>query len=251
MKTTLTIGVASALSLTAGAALAADGRYYNDGPRAVPKAPVVAIEARFGPYRPNVDRAFSGVSPYKDVFGERRRVMVGGEVDWQALHVPHFGSIGVGGIFGYTSASAKARFSDRPDVESGEETSFDLWMFSAVAVVRVDVLARETWIPLVVYGKLGPAVGLWSTSNGGGISRAPDGTAARGRTNGSFAAVGAMFLLDVLDRQAAKSFAVEQGVKHTYLFGEYTMANLYGLGQSGPVMQVGDRTWTLGFAFEL
>lgn len=204
-----------------------------------------AVELRFGPYRPQVDRAFNNAAPYNQVFGDSTRFMLGGEFDWQPIHIPHFGSVGVGGLFGYTKATANARFSDGSGA-SAEDTSFSLWMLSALAVIRVDVLARETWIPLVPYGKVGPAMGLWSTSNGSGTSEV-NGVKGEGRTYGMMYAVGGMFLLDILDRQSAKTFAAEQGVKHTYLFGELTLAEVTGLGQSG-AMQVGDRTWTVGIA---
>lgn len=243
-------------TLIASPALAGNGDVSNDIPassRAIPE-PIVAVEFRFGAYRPQVDSAFANATPYADVFGDKKRFMIGGEVDWQAIHIPHIGSVGLGGMFGYTKASGTAQFSNpaaHPGEVSGEDTSLSLWLLSVLAVVRIDVLARETWIPIVPYGKVGPAMGLWSTSNGLGTSVASDGTVGRGRTNGMFYAVGGMFLLDIFDRQAAKTFAVEQGVKHTYFFAEYSIADLRGLGQSGNVMHVGDNTWTLGLSFEL
>lgn len=206
-----------------------------------------AVELRVGPYRPQVDRGFTNAAPYNAVFGDSTRIMIGGEVDWQPIHIKHFGSVGIGGLFGYTKASANARFSDGSG-PSAEDTSFSLWMFSALAVIRVDVLARETWIPIVPYGKVGPAIGLWTASNGSGTSEV-NGRKGEGRTYGLMYAVGGMFLLDAIDRQAAKTFAAEQGVKHTYAFGEFTMAEVTGLGQAG-AMQVGDRTWTVGIAAE-
>jgi hypothetical protein len=206
-----------------------------------------AVELRVGPYRPQVDRAFNNAAPYNQVFGDSTRVMLGGEFDWQAIHIPHFGSVGLGGMFGYTKASATALYSDGSG-KSAEDTTFSLWMLTALAVIRVDVLARETWIPIVPYGKVGPAMGLWSTSNGSGTSEI-NGRKGEGRTYGMMYAVGGMFLLDVIDRQAAKTFSAEQGVKHTYAFGEFTMLEVTGLGQTG-AMQVGDRTWTVGLAAE-
>jgi len=207
----------------------------------------VAVELRFGPYRPQVDRAFDNAAPYQQVFGDSTRFMLGGEVDYQPIHIPHFCSVGIGGLFGYTKATANARFSDGSGA-SAEDTAFSLWMFAALAVIRIDAIARETWLPLVPYGKVGPAMGLWTASNGSGTSEV-NGKKGEGRTFGMMYAVGGMFLLDVLDRQAAKTFAAEQGVHHTYAFGEFTMAEVTGLGSSG-AMQVGDRTWTVGVAAE-
>ncbi|GAC1593070.1 MAG: hypothetical protein NVS3B20_18220 [Polyangiales bacterium] len=212
---------------------------------------VVAVEIRFGRYHPDVDSEFGGAHPYADVFDTNKdgtsnpttRYMFGAEVDWQPLHVPHFGSVGVGGIVGYTRATGVAQFKGQPSRQSDESTSLSLWALSVVGVMRVDVLARETWVPLVPYVKLGLGTGLWSASNG-------LGDAGAGRSNGYIYALGGMFLLDALDRQSAKGFETDLGVHHTYLFGEYTVTAFHGLGQVH-AMRVGDRTWNLGLAFEM
>ena len=112
------------------------------------------------------------------------------------------------------------------------------------------MLARETVVPIVPYAKAWLMWGLWNSSDGRGLSHGPDGRTARGRTNGFFYAVGAMLLLDALDPEAAKVFAVERGVKHSYAFAELTIADLRGFGQA-QAMQVGDVTWTAGLAFEM
>jgi hypothetical protein len=218
--------------------------------RADDEAPsTVMMEARFGPYRPRVDSAFTnGRTPFRDAFGSAPRLMIGAEVDVTAFRIPGFGSVGFGGLVGYTSAKAKAQFADKSGT-SDETTSFDLWVFSALTTVRIDVLARRTHVPLVPYGKLGLMTALWSSSDGHGVSEG-NGREARGRTNGFLYAAGAMFLLDALDPEAAKTFAAEHKVKHSYVFGEVTFADLRGFGQTYP-MRVGDLTWTAGLAFEM
>jgi hypothetical protein len=217
----------------------------------------IAVEMRFGPYRPNVDSepGLTG-SPYQDMFGSSRRYMISAEVDWEFFHLAHVGSIGLGGWAGYTSASANAIFtSGSPDQigqRSAESVSLTIRALAALLVVRLDVLARETKIPLVPYGKFGLGTALWSSENGIGTSVYPHDTGklGRGHTNGLVYAGGVMFLLDALDRQTAKTFQNQQGVNHTYLFAEWTVTGFTGLGQSG-AMRVGDSTWNLGFAFEM
>lgn len=210
---------------------------------------VVAVEARFGPYRPQVDKAFDGKEPYNKSFGDGIRVMAGAEIDLIPFHIKNVGSIAFGGLFGYTYASAKADFADGTGA-SAEKTRFDLWVFSALTTLRVDAVARNTKIPLVPYGKLGLATSLWSSSDGNGVSKSADGRVARGHTNGFFYALGAMVLLDALDPEAAKLFAAERGVQHSYLFGELTVADLRGFGQTN-VLRTSDLTWTAGLAFEM
>jgi hypothetical protein len=209
----------------------------------------VAAELRFGPYRPDVDSAFNNAAPYQQVFGDSRRYMMGLEVDWQALHIPRFGSVGIGGSISYTKSTGTAQFSDG-STGSAEETSLTLYPMAALGVVRVDVLARRTPVPLVAYGKIGPGVAFWTAANGSGTSVGKDGKSGQGRTFGMVYAIGGAFLLDAFDRQAARSFSVEQGVHHSYFFLEYTITDYHGLGQSG-AMYLGDKTWNLGLTFEM
>ena len=214
----------------------------------------VEVELRMGAYHPNVDEGVgkdsTGSGPYQRIFGDSKRYMIGGEVDWQPLHIPHFASLGIGGSIGYTSATGAAIRTDNGE-PSAEDATLTIWPFAALAVLRVDVIAREMGIPIVPFVKVGPAVAFWSSSNGRGTSRSRvDGTLGRGHTFGMVYSVGGMLLLNFLDRQAAKTFAVEQGVLRTYILIDYTITDLRGLGQSN-AMHLGDKTWNLGFAFEL
>ncbi len=249
----LGLGTLGTLALSAGTAHAAD---EVDPRRAVldPDSHV-AVEIRFGPYRPNVDSepGLTG-APYQDIFGSARRYMIGAEVDWEFLHLAHVGSIGAGGWFGYTRATGSAIFVTGPHIgdTSAEDATLSVRSMAALLVARLDVLARETRIPLVPYGKFGVGTALWTSENGIGTSRYPavTGTLGRGHTNGLVYAGGVMFLLDALDRQTAKTFRNQQGVNHTYLFAEWTVTAFTGLGQTS-AMRLGDSTWNLGFAFEM
>jgi hypothetical protein len=210
------------------------------------------IEARFGPYRPDVDGepSLGGKTPYADTFGDSTRFMLGLEVDWEAVHLAHVGSLSVGGWFGWTRSTGNARVT-KTGAPSDEETTLWLLPIGALVVARVDVLARETPIPLVPYAKFGIGTALWEATNGRGTSHADgDGVEGRGHTNGLIYAIGASFLLDSLQPQTAKTFRVEQGVNHTYLFLEWTVTAFNGLGQTG-ALRTGDSTWNLGFSFEM
>ena len=261
MRRFLVAGIAGAVSLSAVEASAQDKADWRRKDRPVADS-YLAVEMRFGPYRPNVDEGVglvpcNGVAgctpdgPFHKVFGDDRRFMVGAEVDWQFLHIPHFASLAVGGTIGYTSFSGPAVFKDGSG-ESAETAGLTIWPFSALGVLRVEVIAREVGIPLVHYVKVGPGVAFWSSSNGRGTSHdRTDGTEGRGHTFGLTYAVGAQFLLDFLDPQSAKTFAIERGVKHTYLFGEYTVLDYRGLGMQTRPLYLGDKTWNIGFMFEL
>ena len=215
----------------------------------------IAVEIRFGAYHPNVDTepGLTG-APYDEIFGSSRRYMIGAEVDWEFLHLAHVGSLSAGGWLGYTRASGSALFVTGANIgqASAETATLSIRALAALLVARLDVLARETRIPLVPYAKFGIGTALWASENGLGTSRYPadTGKLGEGHTNGLVYAGGLMFLLDALDRQTAKSFQNQQGVNHTYLFAEWTVTAFNGLGQSS-AMRVGDRTWNVGFAFEL
>jgi len=112
------------------------------------------------------------------------------------------------------------------------------------------VLARETAIPLVGYAKFGPGVALWSSSNGRGTSYGVDGLSGKGSSFGLVLGLGGMLLLNPLQPGASRTLSNNAGIKRTYLFGEFTMMNLDGFGKSTS-MNVGDRTWNVGLAFEI
>jgi hypothetical protein len=206
----------------------------------------VAFELRFGPYRPAIDDDFAqNPGPYKLAFGTDRRVYFGVEIDWQAFRIPNLGTIGPGVGWGYThmSASAQLRSGLGP---SPEQTSLSIMPMYGVGVLRVDVLARETPVPLVAYGKAGLGYGLYWTGN-------DLGTQARGHTWGTHFAVGGMLLLDAIDEHASIELDNEWGINNTYFFFEWMVSNLDGLGSGAnhSALRVGTHTWVLGLALEI
>jgi hypothetical protein len=206
----------------------------------------VAVELRFGRYVPNADDGLSG-TPYQDVFGDDNRYYGGLEVDWQLLRIPYFGTLspGIGG--GYTRSGATARF-ESDGRESGDTTRLHIFPFYLVGVLRADVIARETPVPLVPYGKLGLGVALWRVTDGNGTASS-DGVSGRGLSYGPQFMLGAMFLLDALDREDALEADASIGLNNSYLFAEWYVSQLDGFG-SDDRLEVGTNTWMLGLAFE-
>lgn len=210
----------------------------------------MALELRFGPYRPDIDKDFPSAKPYETSFGDSRRVYVGAELDWQALRIPYLGTLGPGFGLGYTHMSGHTRLKSTGEASS-ESTSLGILPMYAVGVLRLDVLARETVIPLVAYGKAGVGYALWWTGNDLGPSRI-DGKIGRGSTWGTHFAVGGMFLLDALEPSSAMALDNEVGINHSYLFFEWMVSNLDGFGApAGSEMRVGASTWVAGLAFEM
>ncbi|MEB2313692.1 MAG: MXAN_2562 family outer membrane beta-barrel protein [Sorangiineae bacterium] len=207
-----------------------------------------AMELRLGPYRPRVDDEFSGGAPFEQTFGSDRRWLIGLELDWQALRIPYLGTLGPGAGWGYTTMSANAMLREGGG-RSSEETSLTIMPMYAVGVLRVDVLARETPIPLVAYGKAGLGAAMWWAKTGD-RAHSTDGTLGHGTSTGYQFALGGMFLLDSLDRDASIEMDNSTGVNSSYFFLEWYYSDLDGFG-SGKQMNVGANTWMLGLALEM
>lgn len=205
-----------------------------------------AVEVRFGRYIPQVDKSVPG-SPYQGVFGKRSRYMFGLEGDWQLLRLPHLGTLGPGLGWGYTRASAQARITST-GMLSAEQTTLAIMPFYLVGVLRADVFAREFGVPLVPYAKVGLGYALWWASDGGTTSR-ENGVLGRGVSYGPQYALGAMFLLDVLDEQTALDADNGIGVNNSYVFAEWFDSELDAFGSKSR-LNVGANTWVVGLAIE-
>lgn len=255
LKVVVAVGTALTLVLSSQAASAQGtdefgsyGGLERQGQRESPQN--AAFELRFGPYKPDVDSELGGARPFRDTFGTSTRYMIGIEVDWQALRLGKFASVGPGIGWGYTKFGADALLTDGSGGRSAQETSLEIMPMHLVGVARLDYLARETSIPLAAYGKLGVGYALWWTGDGDDTARAPDGTLGRGNSYGMVYALGGMLLLDILDRSSAIEMDNMTGVNNTYFFVEWYVSQLDGFG-SGSQMRVGTNTWLLGLALEI
>lgn len=213
-----------------------------------------AAEIRFAAFTPDVDSDPSlqnGATPYKDTFGSAPRLEFGFEIDWQALRIPHVGTIGPGVSAGYTRASDPALFQQEHNgtLVSGEQTTLEIFPFYGVFVLRADALWREAGIPLVPYGKIGLGYALWRASNTLGTSNA-DGVSGEGHSLGTQFALGLAFNLNPFDVYAAQNFDDSLGVNNSYIFAEWTRSDLDGLGIQKNPLRVGGTGWTFGLAFE-
>lgn len=209
-----------------------------------------AFELRFGPYKPRVDSEFSGVTPYEDAFGSKASFSVGFEGSFQALRIPYFGTLGPGLGIHWFRKSGIAQFEPGAPPEIGEsQHENSLWILPmyGVAVLRVDVLARELRFPLVPYAKGGFAWAFWESRDAGSVSVGDDGKKARGIETGLQAQLGLMFLLNPLAPQAAIDMDNHSGINNAYVFAELFLSDVDSFGSG---MQVGAQTWFAGLALE-
>jgi hypothetical protein len=207
-----------------------------------------AFELRIGPYRPKIDDEFSnGKQPFKQVFGDGSHLYFGVELDWQALRIPHVGTLGPGVGWGYTTMSALAKLSGT-STDSAENTSLWIMPMYLAGVARIDALAREWSIPIVPYAKFGMGYALWRTSNDLGMSHF-DNISGKGHAYGLHIAGGAALQLDFLDAEASGELENAAGINHSYVYVEWVYSNLGAL-HSGE-MHVGTSSWVTGLAFEM
>jgi hypothetical protein len=192
-----------------------------------------------------VDDEVTG-TPFADVFGGKNRYLLGIELDWQALRIPYFGSFGPAAGIGYTAISAGAPFTES-EGRSEQKTRLKIMPMYAVGVLRIDVLAKETVVPLAAYAKGGVGYGLWWAMGENKIERY-QGEIGKGVSYGYNFSLGAMLLLDSLDRRGAVEMDSITGINNAYLFLEYYLSNLNGFG--GDRMNIGTDTWMLGLALE-
>lgn len=208
-----------------------------------------AFEFRIGPYLPNVDDEFDGVTPFEDSFGDGSGLAIGFEVDWQALRIPHFGSLGPGLGWHYTQRTGVAPFAGPPLNDNGpsaHKQRFWLMPMYAVAVLRVDVFAKEFSIPIVPYVKAGLALGLWESRDASEVSESA-GIRGQGLETGLQFQLGGMLHLNPISEQHAIDMDNASGVNDAYLYFEWWKSSVDSFGKG---MQVGTDTWVTGLAIE-
>lgn len=206
-----------------------------------------AFEFRIGPYTPDVDSEFNGgATPYEDSFGTKPSVSPGVEIDWQAIRIPYFGSLGPGIGWHWFRKKGIAEFTDGT-AGSAHPHFLRVMPMYGVAVLRVDVLSRELSIPLVPYVKGGFAWAFWKSKDAGEMSETEDGEKAKGLETGYQGQVGVMLLINQLAPQMAIDMDNSSGINNAYLFLEGWASNINSFGTG---MQVGAVTWTAGLALE-
>lgn len=192
----------------------------------------VALELRIGPYVPQV-----GNQAFERTFPDDKGLMLAFELDAIAYRLPKIAYFSVGAGLGHARYSGGAF--DMAGNRTDEETSFRLIPVTLLGVIRIDALARNLSIPLILTGKLGYRWGFWSASTG-------EKTDASGTSGGIAWGLQAALDLDFFDQRAARVMDEEWGINHSFIFFE-----VYGSRTSGDALPIGDTTWTAGLGFVL
>jgi hypothetical protein len=213
------------------------------------------VELKFGPYAPNIDSEFNnGKTPFRDLFGDGKALLFGGEFDVEVYQ--RFGTVAIGGVIGYYTNGAKTFIDTGNDTTPSStatrtafDTSLNLLPLSLLAIYRFDLLAIRWRIPVVPFVKVGLNYTFWWTTKGSGDASTFQGHKAAGGTFGWQINAGGALLLDVFEPHTARALDTEIGINHTYLYFEFTYFAADGLGKSS-ALHVGDTTWNGGLAFE-
>lgn len=224
------------------------------------------LEIRVGPYRPDsIDNRLSEncpssvtnralCKPYEYNFGAFYQPVIALGFEW--LVFKKFGSIGIGASVGVSWATGPIRDQSGNTITKEQTTTnadgtqttetVDVTQTAYVIPIRLDISYRLDYfalnygVPLVPYIRGGLNYSLFFVTDGdGNISSTSDGSYAFSGNIGFHFAVGLQLQLDFIDPVAARTFDVEAGVNHTYLFVEWSFSwvgqfteNAYDLSNS-------------------
>jgi hypothetical protein len=216
-------------ALLSGRALAQDVDLELSHPFISPEHFV--LELRGGPYAPEMD----GNPAFGTHFTGDNGLLFGVELDVIMYRLPNWLYLGAGGRIDTAEYDGKT-LSDAAE-KTSEETSMRLWGLDMLAVARVDALARQLYVPLIVTGKLGYGWMHWSTNTSGEDKH--DGWSVG-------LAWGLQFALDLdaLDASAARNLDEEWGINHAFLFFELSWFH-----PTDDSLPIGDNTWAAGLGF--
>ncbi|MFT5354180.1 MAG: hypothetical protein ACI9KE_001381 [Polyangiales bacterium] len=192
----------------------AQAQYSDEHRRPNESREMFAFELGVGQYRPNV-----GNGAFEEVFASDQGPAVRLELDILPYRIPYVGRVGVGLNAGWSLHSAGACLRDEAtnaincDQRADEETEMRIWPLGLMAVLRIDVLARELSIPLLLTGKIGLDAVVYDLNTG-----ARDD--ASGISFGLKWSAQVALELDFIRPTRARSLDEEWGINHTFLFVE-------------------------------
>lgn len=203
-----------------------------------------AVLLKLGGYKPLIDEE-EGLNgrPYENTFGDASLLLF--EAELQRFFYQGVGTAGLSLTAGYGEKYAPARLAS--GAEAAEQTALKVIPLSVNLLYRFDYPAFEWGVPLVPYARLGVIYTPWWVNKG-------DDTEAVGSRKGSGAewgwgATGGLaFMLDVLEPRFARDFDSGLGVNHSYLFAEYTYADVNNFGGGG--LNLSSRRWMFGLALD-
>lgn len=218
------------LALPAGTRAQAIGSEWEGVPEFQPSAELFTFELRVGAYRPNLEPAFT------NSFGGDLGPLLSLELDAHLFRIPYVGPVAIGANLGWVEWTGTATSATTTTANVGQ-TGMSLVPMALLAMVRIDGLARELSVPIVITPKLGLDFGYWQTGTTG-VSQ------AEGWSVGLRWAVQVALELDFLEPRAARRVDATWGINHTVVFFEFFGSTMGTLGSGLPVGS--DLAWVAG-----
>ncbi|RAL22248.1 hypothetical protein DL240_10365 [Lujinxingia litoralis] len=218
------------------------------GAAAQAQSPVSGVlEIKGGAYSPRIDQEFGGAEgPFESFFGGKSMVL--GEVEYDHHLWRGFGKLSLGFNAGYGSVSARVHTPEGMPIEVSDEARFRVIPLRAGLVYRYDYSALHHNIPLVPKLKAGLDYHLWRVVGPDGETAGAGEERAAGGKFGWHVTAGLNFHLDFIDQGSAAAFDMSWGVNNSYLFAEYTWANVDNFGGEG--LDLSTSHFAFGLAFE-
>lgn len=179
------------------------------------------VSLGIGAYRPNPGSdAFDLVYPG----GNGPLILV--EFDFFLYRIPFLGPIGLGvsgGWAGYKGTACQADLAGC--VPSTEGTKFSIFPLNALAVLRIDALARMTPVPFVFTGKLGFNSVFFTEKIGGSKSS--------GRSHGLGWGAQIAIELNFVNERRANALDDDWGINSSFIFFEFAGSDTNSLAPVG------------------
>ena len=143
-----------------------------------------------------------------------------GEFDFFLYRIPFLGPIGIGvagGWAAYKGNGCQAGSTAGSCVPSSDSAKFSLFPLNAMAVLRVDALARKTSVPFVFTGKVGYNSVFFKETVGASQSS--------GRSHGFGWAVQIALELNFINERRANALDEDWGINSSFFFFELAGSN--------------------------
>ena len=216
----------AALSLGLGAvhAEAQDSYTGSDDGRAGYSPEGFSLSLGVGQYRPN-----PGSDAFEAVYGGDNGPLVNLEFDFLIYRIPFVGPIGIGLSGAWAKFTGNACVAgtivDGSCERTTEGASFTMFPVGVLAVVRVDVLARRTPVPLIFIGKVGFDSIFFIEEIGSNKTR--------GRTHGVRWAGAVALELNFVNRRRASALDDDWGINSSFIFVEVAGSDANSRAQLG------------------
>lgn len=183
-----------------------------------------ALTFGVGQYRPNPGSEF-----FDAVYGGDNGPLLNLEFDFLIYRIPFIGPIGIGisgGWSRYTGTACVAGTIVGSSCQrTTESATFTMFPVGALAVLRIDTLARRTPVPVIFIGKFGFDSIFFIEDVGGAKTR--------GRTHGARWAAAIALELNFVNRRRASALDDDWGINSSFLFVEIAGSDANSRAQLG------------------